>query len=416
MNRITKSLSPGLIILYSLAAIALILTIIRFFVGLGPISNLSDGYPWGIWIGIDIMAGIALTAGGMTIAALVHIFGGEKYRPVLRPALLTAFLGYVLEIVALMVDLGRAIQIWHALIYWNNDSPMFLVCWCVILYATILAIELAPVIFEEFKMTRLQEIYPRISPWVSIIVVSFFVFLMSTILWGVIALVVFSILWLVFRFALPKGTALVVLIITGVVLSVAHQSSLGMVFLIIPQKLSTLWYSPLLPIDFLITAVAVGCAMVIVESQLSSKVFGFGLETHVIVGLAKALIWILALAIIFKLVTLIVYTGFAFVATGRQVFYYLVEVIVGLILPFILLLIPRIRHSARAIFYPATMVVFGVIMNRANVGWIGININNYQHYYPNILEILITLGIFSFGILLFYHVCKRFPVFEKGEA
>lgn len=416
MNKIFKSVTPVLFILYLLTGIAVVLMIIRFIVGLGPITNLSDGYPWGIWIGIDIMAGIALTAGAMTIAAIVYIFGGEKYRPVLRPALLTAFLGYVLEVVALFADLGRAIQLWHAIIYWNNASPMFLVCWCVILYATILAIELAPVIFEEFNLGHLQKLYDKFAPWVSIVIVSFFVFLMSTIVWAVIAFAVFALLWLLFRFSLPKGSMLLVLIITGVVISISHQSSLGLIFLIVPQKLSALWFSPLLPIDFLITAIAVGCAMVIFESTLSSKAFGIGLETHVVVGLGKALMWILLIAIIFKFTSLLINTGFVIKATGWQVFYFLIEVIIGLLLPFILLLLPKIRYSAKAIFYPAAMVVFGVVLNRANVGWIGINIENYPRYHPNILEIMMTLGIFSFGILLFYHICQRFPIFSKEEA
>ncbi len=408
--------NSGLIILYMLTAIAVVIAVYRFIVGLGPVSNLSDGYPWGIWIGIDIMAGIALTAGGFTIAVAVYIFGGEKYRPVLRPAILTAFLGYVLEIIALMVDIGRSIEIWHAIIYWNNSSPMFLVAWCVMLYGTILAIEFAPVIFEEFKMDNIKKLYDKLSPWISIIIVTFFIFLMSTLLWAVIAFVVFTVLLLLFRLSLPKGSALLVLIIAGVVISISHQSSLGMLFVIVPQKLSALWYSPYLPIDFIITAAAVGCAMVIFESTISSKVFGFGLESDIIKGLGKALTWILLLAIIFKAVSLYINTGFVLEATGWQMFYFMLEIIVGLMLPFILLLIPSIRKSAKAIFYPATMVVFGVILNRANVAWIGINNENYPAYHPYILEILLTLGIFSIGILLFYHICKRFPVFEKGKV
>lgn len=415
MNKKSK-IGPGLVIMYLLTAIAAVIAIYRFTAGLGPVSNLSDGYPWGIWIGIDIMAGIALTAGGFTVAVAVHIFGGEKYRPVLRPAILTAFLGYVLEIVALMVDLGRSIEIWHAIIYWNNTSPMFLVAWCVMLYATILAIEFAPIVFEEFKMDKLQKLYHKLAPWISIIIVTFFIFLMSNIIWAAIAFVVFTIIYMLFRFSLPKGSALLVLIIAGVVISLSHQSSLGMIFVIVPQKLSALWYSPLLPIDFIITAIAVGCAMVIFESTLSSKTFGFGLESKIIIGLGRALTWVLLIAIVFKAVSLFINTGFAIEATGWQMFYFMIEIIVGLILPFILLLIPSIKKSATAIFYPALFVVFGVILNRANVGWIGINNENYAGYHPHILEILMTLGIFSFGILLFYHICKRFPVFEKEEA
>ena len=277
-------------ILLVLIAIGAFLIGVRFIGGIGAVSNLSDGYPWGIWIGIDVLTGVALAAGGFTLAALVHIFGKEKYHSVIRPAILTALLGYIFVALGLVVDLGRGWYVWHLIFFWNKDSAMFEVGWCVLLYLTILALEFAPIVFEEYGLTKWQERWEKFAPWISIVLVSWFVFIMSghTIYAG-ITFIVLSFFLITFWRSLPKGGTVIILIMAGVIFSVAHQSSLGSLFLIIPTKLSALWYTPLLPLNFLLSAIAVGFAMVIFESTLSSKVFGFGLEKDVIKGLGKIL-------------------------------------------------------------------------------------------------------------------------------
>src|SRR5574340_175613 len=203
-------------------------TYLRIMYGLGGVTNLSDKFPWGIWIGFDILCGVGLAAGGFTLVAVVHIFNIERYKPILRSSILTAFLGYLLVIVALMFDLGRPDHIWHPLIMWNPHSVMFEVGWCVTLYTTVLALEFVPVVFERFRWTKALKI--------------------------------------MHAFLIP-------LVILGVILSTLHQSSLGSLYLIVPQKLYPLWYSPLLPVFFLISAVAVGLAMTILESWMGCKVF-----------------------------------------------------------------------------------------------------------------------------------------------
>ena len=412
MNNAKKTFSPWLTTFYGLSAIAIVLIVYRFIVGLGPVTNLSDGYPWGMWIGIDIMAGIALTAGGLIIAAVVFVFGREKYKHVFRAAILTAFLGYVLEILALMVDLGRSIEIWHSIIYWNNVSPMFLVGWCVMLYGTILALEFIPTIFEG--NTTFKKLYDQFVPWLGIVILTFFIFLMSEkMIYTAIGFVLLVVLWILFRSLLTKKNIFFVLIIAGIVISVAHQSSLGLLYVIVPDKLSGPWFNSYLPLDFLITAIGVGLAMVIVESTLSSKAFGFGLPSNVIFSLSKALAWVLIIAVVVKFVTLYLENGFVFNATSKQLVYFWVEIIAGLVIPFVLLLLPSIKKSEKAIFWVSVLVVAGVVLNRANVAWVGLNIEGYPTYVPHIFEILVTLGLFSIGVLLFYHICKRFPVFDK---
>ena len=224
-------------------------TYLRIFYGLGGSTNLSDKFPWGLWIAFDVMCGVGLAAGGFTLVAIVHIFRIERYKPVLRPAILTAFLGYSLVVVGLLYDLGRPDRLWHPLVMWNPHSVMFEVAWCVTLYTTVLFLEFLPVVFEKFGWHRPTEWIHRIS---------------------------------------------VPLMILGVLLSTLHQSSLGTLFLIVPEKLYPLWYTPLLPLLFFISAIAVGLAMTIFESWHSSRAFGRALELPLLASMARVLAVVLS--------------------------------------------------------------------------------------------------------------------------
>ena len=191
-----KSVAIIILLLGAVAAIE------RYSLGLGATTHLVDTFPWGIWIGFDILVGVGLAAGGFAIAATVYLFNIERFRPILRPTVLTAFLGYVLVICGLMADLGRPWAIWHALIMWNPHSVMFEVAWCVMLYTTVLALEFSPVVFERFNLQRPLKIIHAIT---------------------------------------------IPLVVLGVVLSTLHQSSLGSLFLIIPGRMHPLWYSNIIP-------------------------------------------------------------------------------------------------------------------------------------------------------------------------
>ncbi len=203
-------------------------TVLRFVKGLGAATNLSDQFPWGLWVGFDVVCGVGLAAGGFTLAAIVYIFHAKRFYPVLRPSILTAFLGYSLVAVALLFDLGKPYNIWHPLVMWNPHSVMFEVAWCVTLYLTVLALEFSPVVFERFQLHRPLRVVKAVT---------------------------------------------IPLVIAGVLLSTLHQSSLGSLYLIVPEKLYPYWYSPLLPVFFFISAVSVGLAMVIFESNLSARAF-----------------------------------------------------------------------------------------------------------------------------------------------
>jgi Ni/Fe-hydrogenase subunit HybB-like protein len=346
-------------------------TVLRFVRGLGASTHLSDAFPWGLWIGFDVMCGVMLAAGGFTLTATVYIFHLEKFRPIVRPAILTAFLGYLLVVVALLYDLGRGYRIWHPLVMWNPRSVMFEVAWCVTLYTTVLALEFAPIVFERLRLERLLRIQHAIA---------------------------------------------VPLVIGGVMLSTLHQSSLGSLYLIVPSKLHPFWYTPLLPVLFFISAVSVGLAMTIFESCMSSRHFGKQLEMPLLRRLGRAL-----------LVALVVYSAVRFEDLFRrgalrllaprsyETNLFLLEVIMGLALPIILLLIPKVRESAGGLYVSSVLAVLGFVTNRLNVAITGMEASAGVRYFPKWTEIAVTGSIIGMAFAIFALAVKYLPIFSPAE-
>ena len=364
-------LSPSWLILGALTVLGIVVALIRYANGLGAISNLSDVYPWGLWISFDILCGVALAAGAFTIAATVYIFDLKAFRPLLRPAILTGFLGYLMVIVALLVDLGRPERIWHLIVYWNPHSVMFEVGWCVMLYTLVLALEFSPLVFERFGLkTPLRVIHAMTFP----------------------------------------------LVIAGVVLSTLHQSSLGSLFLIMPEKLHPLWHTPLLPLFFFLSAVAVGLAMVIVESSISSRAFRRGLELDLLSRLAGAIPWVLGLYLILKLGDLAVVgeLGLLFEGSLLSGLFWL-ELLGGVVLPLVLFALPAVRQSRTGLLVGALLVVAGVVLNRFDVSLVGLARPAGSGYFPHWMEFAITLGIVSAGVLAFGLVARHLPLFVEAE-
>src|SRR5438477_2288551 len=315
------------LVFLALMAMAFYATIVRFTRGLGPSTNLNDQFPWGIWIGFDVLCGVMLAAGGFTLTAAVHIFNIKRLRPIVRPTVLTAFLGYVLVCVALMFDLGRPYRIWHPLVMRNPHSVMFEVAWCVMLYTSVLALEFSPIVLERFRLERPLQII---------------------------------------------RTALIPLVILGVILSTLHQSSLGTLYLIMPNKLHPFWYSPLLPVFFFLSAVAVGLAMTIFESSISSKHFGLQLELPVLQELGRVLLVVLGVYGILRFEDLANRGALklAFHA-GYEAYLFWLEIMLAIILPLFLLVQKRVRNSATGLYLSAVLVVLGFITNRMNVSITG---------------------------------------------
>jgi Ni/Fe-hydrogenase subunit HybB-like protein len=350
----------------------LVAAIERFSLGLGSTTNLKDTFPWGLWIGFDILVGVGLAAGGFTIAAAVYIFNLEKFRPILRPTILTAFLGYLLVIAGLMVDLGRPWAIWHALIYWNPRSVMFEVAWCVMLYTTVLALEFSPVVLEHFKLKRALKVVKTIT---------------------------------------------IPLVVLGVILSTLHQSSLGSLFLIIPGRMHPLWYSNIIPFLFIISCVAAGLCMTIFESFLSSRAFGREIELPLLSQLAKVVVVVLALYFTVRIQDLMNRDALHYVfEPSYQSIMFIGEIVLGVLVPLTLLMFAKIRASKAGLFYSSILVLMGFVAQRMNTAITSMEQWPARTYIPSWQELAITLGLAAFGFVAFSFVARYFDVFGKVET
>jgi len=361
-----RSFPIGTLILSVIALATLPVFIIRYLDGLGAISNLSDGRPWGIWISFDLYCGVALAAGGFTLAAVVYIFNLKKYHPIVRPAILTAFLGYLLVIFALLVDVGQPWYIWHVIINWNIHSPLFEVAVCVMTYTAVLALEFSPAVFEKLN-------------------------------WNVPLRAIRAI-------QIP-------LVIAGIVLSTLHQSSLGTMLLMMPETLHPLWYTPILPLFFLNSAIAVGLAMAIFETTLSTRAFGHKLDIDILGGLGKAVPYVLGLYLLLKLVDLGVSgeLGLVFTAYPQNLLWW-GEMIIGVILPIILFSLPAIRRSRKGVFWSAILVILGLIINRFNTSMLALEMRPGYEYYPHWMEFAISIGLVAIALIVFQIAVRLLPL------
>ena len=347
-------------------------TVVRFALGLGRSTNLNDQFPWGLWIGFDVLCGVMLAAGGFTLTAAVHIFNIKRIRPIVRPTILTAFLGYVLVCVALMYDLGRPYRIWHPLVMRNPHSVMFVVAYCVMLYTTVLSLEFSSIVLERFKLEKPLKIV---------------------------------------------RAALIPLVILGVILSTLHQSSLGTLYLIMPEKLHPLWYSPLLPVFFFISAIAVGLAMTIFESSLSAKYFGRQLELPILQELGRVLVVVLCVYGILRYEDLL-HRGVLrlLLRPGYEMYLFWLEISLGVIFPLLLLSQKKVRTTAPGLYLAAVLVVLGFITNRLNVSITGLESAAGMHYVPKWTEVAVTGAIIVAGFALFGLAAKYLPIFPAEES
>jgi len=342
-------------------------TFIRFFYGLGAATNMTDRFPWGLWIGFDLLCGVMLAAGGFCMVGAVYLFNVERLHSVVRPAVLTAFLGYVLFIVGLMFDLGRPWYIWHQLIYMNPHSVMFEVGVCVMSYTTVLFFEFLPNVFERFNLQTPIKWIKRIYP---------------------------------------------VLIILGILLSTLHQSSLGSLYLIMPSKLHPFWYTPALPFLFFGSAIAVGLAMTIFESTQSAKAFGRHLELPVLVELGGALLVALWVNALLRFEDYF-HRGLLgqIVKPSYEAYFLWLELALSFVIPITMLSFKKVRLSPGGLYLASVCSVLGFITNRLNIALIGFETYVGHHYVPKWTEFSVTLMIVAAGFFLFGLAVKYLPIF-----
>ncbi|HPI73690.1 MAG TPA: Ni/Fe-hydrogenase cytochrome b subunit [bacterium] len=347
-------------------------TVVRFFYGLGAATHLSDSVPWGLWIGLDILVGVGLAAGGFFITAMVYLFNLKEYQPIVRPAILTSFLGYGLVIITLLFDLGKPYHIWRPIVMWNHHSVMFEVGWCVLLYTLVLFFEFSPMALERLGLKKPLSLMTRSIPF---------------------------------------------LVMSGVLLSTLHQSSLGSLYLLVPDKMHPLWYSPLLPFLFFSSAVAAGLAMVIFESYLSSRAFGRALEFSLLVRLSRILVPVVLLygIIRFKDLAGRGVLGAAF-SGSQESLLFMAEVLFGLVLPIIVFSIPAWRNQRAGLFLGAVLVLLGFILNRLNVSITALVGSADVEYTPSWMEWAITASMAAAGVAVFRLAVKHLPVFTHQDT
>ncbi len=383
--------TPGVVVLMFFMAAGAVAMLVRFIGGIGAVANLTTARPWGLWVGVDVATGVALAAGGFTTAALAHIFGRHHYEPVVRPALLTAMLGYTFVVVGLLIDIGRSWAIWKPLVYWNTNSVLFEVAMCVMVYLHVLYIEFLPVVIERFggrvslpgilgAGNRAVELFLSIADR-----------LLSKTMW--------------------------IFIIAGVVLSCMHQSSLGSLMLIAPTKLHPLWYTPLLPLLFLISALAVGYPMVIFETTLVSSSLGSEDEMSVLSPLSKVTVFLLGLYLLLKIGDMWLRGSWVYLLDGTmQSNAFIVEMVVGVITPWLMLLAAKCRQSRRYLFIAACLIIAGVVINRINVFIIGFTPPITQdHYSPALGELLVTAGLIATLMFIYRVIVTYLPVLSPRQ-
>lgn len=389
-----RFLTPGVYVLLGLMGIAAAISLWRFIFGLSSVTNLNDQYPWGIWIGVDVASGVALAAGGFTTAALAHIFHRKHYEAILRPALLTAMLGYTFVGLALMVDLGRYYNIWHPAwpTMWQGNSVLFEVGMCVMAYLTVLYLEFLPIVCERFigrvnlpgPLARFNELADRLL-----------------------------------RFADRKVAKIMfLLVIAGVVLSCMHQSSLGTLMVIAPYKVHALWYTPIMPLLFLLSAISVGYPMVVVESMLASRSYGRKPEMEILAPLSRFVVFFLGIYIVAKITDLLVRGAQSHLFEGSfESNMFLVEMGLGALLPLAMLLSKRVRQSPALLFTACALVVGGVMLNRINVFVVAYNPPySTGRYVPSVFEILVTVGMIAALAFVYRVAVTIFPVLPAEES
>jgi Ni/Fe-hydrogenase subunit HybB-like protein len=361
-----KGYSRFLQFLMLLVVLGAVASLARFVYGLGITTNLNDTYPWGLWISFDVVTAVPLAAGAFTLGAIVHCFNIKKLEPLVRPAIVTGFLGYSLVSVGLLLDLGQPQRGWHILFYWNPHSPMFEVALCVMAYTTVLFLELLSPVAEKFGW----HVSLRVLRWLE----------------------------------MP-------LVIAAAAISTLHQSTLGTFFLIAVDKLHNLWYNPMLPLLFWVSAICSGICIIILEATASHKWMGQPNEGELMQILAKILPWTLGSYLVLRVYSLLFLAQGPFFDRPLLTVSFLLEVGVGFVLPFILFCRKSVRENDRQRAYAAGLVIFGLVLNRFNVSMFGM-MDPKKLYMPSLIETSVTVGIIAAHILFFVLIAKYFPIFE----
>lgn len=365
-------ITPTMIVLAALTAIAAYFVALRFMYGLGAVTNLNPGYPWGIWVVVDVVIATAFGCGGFAMALLVYIFNRGVYHPLVRPALLAGLFGYTLSGMAVIMDLGRYWQFYNLLLPWyaQPKSVMFEVALCVMAYVVVLWIEFSPAFLERLGFVNVRQKLERIM----------FVF-----------------------------------IALGVLLPVMHQSSLGSVLIVLGSKLSPLWYTTWLPLFFLITAIAMGYGVVLFESTVVSKSFNLPSEKPLLDRLSRLIGWLTVAFVVLRVFDLVarqqIHLAFA---ANRDALLFWIETAL-FVLAIAIFIVPRWRLTERLALIGALALLLGGSLYRLDAYLLAYRPVGNWTYFPAVGELMVTIGFVSFEVLLYLLFVKTLPVLHLGR-
>lgn len=350
----------------------------RFLVGIGPVSGMNDGYPWGIWIAYDVVTGTAIACGGYAVAILCYVFNKGKYHPLVRPAVLTSALGYSLAGFSIIFDVGLYWNIWKVPVQfwnWNANSALLEVALCVMAYCVVLWLELVPAILEKFEADEKSGMYSlakSVTP--------------------------------VLNKALPFILAL------GLLLPTMHQSSLGSLMLTSVGKLHKLWHTPLLPLLFLISVVAMGYGAVILESQVAARAFKRPKETKILGDMSIVMVYLIFAYLAIRLLDIVLRGRLGLIFQfNLPSFMFLVEMAL-FIASAVMLLDKEARYKAKVQFQAGMMMVIAGALYRFDAYLVAWNPGGNFSYFPSVLEQLMTYGVIALEIMGYVWFVRTFPI------
>jgi len=370
--------------MFGLAGIAVALLVWRAAAGLGATTAMNDGYPWGLWIAFDVVTGTAFGCGGYAIAMLVYILNRGQYHPLIRPAFLTSALGYSIAAFSVLIDLGRPWLTWKIPIFfwaWNGHSVLLEVALCILAYVIVLWIELSPAFLEraaESSSARLRSLGQSLLPKVRAVL-----------------------LWV---------TAL------GILLPTMHQSSLGALLLLAGPRLHPLWNTPVLPLLFLVSCILMGFAAVVVEGALSSRYFGRRAETGMLAGLGGVMLPLVGVYLGIRFIDLFVRGQLAALLEPNvySAMWLLEVVLVGV--GGVLLSTDTRRRDLGNLFRAALLFLAAGALYRFDVFLLAFSPGPHWTYFPNVNEILITVGLVAGEVGVYIVVVRMFPILAGRPA
>jgi formate dehydrogenase iron-sulfur subunit len=416
-----KLLTPFNWTLLVLMAFGVISVIARFVLGLGGSTHLSDTYAWGLWIVFDLVW-IAVAAGAFATAGIIYVFQRKDLYSMGRSAVFMGLLSYSFVMVTLVADLGLPWNSYQLGLQSPAQSAMFEVSWCVGLYVTVLLLEFLPLPFERWGLQKALDVWKRWSGAYVAFALTLFVYLLSrSFVYAVLTAALFGFLAWTFR-AKDKKAEPIMLAIAAVTLSTMHQSSLGSLFLLMPDKLAPQWWSPVMPISFFLSSIAAGTSLVILIEMWIAKAWRRRLPLLQLSSMGKISGWALLVYLVFRLGDMAIRGQFSGAFSGRLGFLFVTEILLGGIVPLALLVPSSWRLQPKVLFGSTLLVTLGVIFNRVNVVLLAIHLKGPMpqiapaFYTPTIFEWGVSVGLIAATIFLFGLGARLLPLLPKQEA